>query len=219
MKRYLPLVIVALIAIITIAAGAALYWSKRPAIVTAAADTKSQQTATLHARGPAKAPVTLEEFGDFQCPPCATLSEPINHLEREYRPRLRVIFRHLPLVTHQHAREAACAAEAAALQGRFWEMHDLLYREQSNWSKAPDVQVLFHSYAGILGLDLARFKRDMDSEQVKARVAADQQRADSLGVKTTPTILINGRSLAPAALNPDGIRAALDEALKTKPAS
>src|SRR5205814_4081468 len=93
-----------------------------------------------HVRGRSDAPVTIIEFGDFQCPPCANLSEPINQLERDYRSRLRIVFRHFPLPNHQHAREAALASEAASLQGRFWEMHDLLYREQSVWSKAQDVR-------------------------------------------------------------------------------
>jgi protein-disulfide isomerase len=102
---------------------------------------------SIHIRRRSDAPVTLVKFGDFRCPPCATLADPIDKLEREYRPRLRLVFRHLPFPNHQHAREAALVAEAAGLQGRFWEMHDLLYREQSVWSKAPDVGVLFNSYA------------------------------------------------------------------------
>jgi len=82
-------------------------------------------TEMVHVRGHADAPVTLVEFGDFQCPPCATLADPIDKLEREYRPRLRLVFRHLPFPNHQHAREAALASEAASLQGRFWEMPGL----------------------------------------------------------------------------------------------
>src|SRR5438045_961992 len=109
-----------------------------------------------HVHGPAKAPITFEEFADFQCPPCAALSEPINQMEHDYQSQLRVIFRNFPLAVHAHALEAAYAAEAAALQGKFWEMHDVLYREQSSWAKAPDVGVLFTSYAGVIGLDLGR---------------------------------------------------------------
>src|SRR5213075_860669 len=101
----------------------------------------------------------------------------------DYRPRLRVIFRHFPLPNHAHAREAAFAAEAAGLQGKFWEMHDLLYREQAQWSKATDAQPLWNAYAGILGLNVDRFKQDMNSETVKERVAADQKHGASLGVQ------------------------------------
>jgi protein-disulfide isomerase len=161
--------------------------------------------------------VTIEEFGDFQCPPCGKLSDPINQLEREYRPRLRVIFRHFPLPNHAHAREAACASEAAGLQERFWEMHDLLYREQSVWSEAADVQLLFDSYAGMLGLNIDRFKKDMESEQVKVRVASDQKHGDAVGVHTTPTVFLNDRALAPTSLNPTGLHAAIDAAMNATP--
>src|SRR5207244_3078970 len=85
-------------------------------------------------------------------------------------------------------RLAALASEAASLQGRFWEMHDLLYREQPVWSKAPDVRVLFSAYAGMLGLNIDRFKKDMESEQAKARVKSDEQQALALGLANTPTI-------------------------------
>ena len=171
-------------------------------------------TEMVHVRGRADAPVTLVEFGDFQCPPCATLADPIDKLEREYRPRLRLVFRHLPIPNHQHAREAALASEAASLQGRFWEMHDLLYREQSVWSKAPDVRVLFNSYAGMLGLNIDRFKKDMESEQAKARVKSDEQQALALGLVTTPSIFVNNAKLPRAYVNPPGLRIAIDSAMR-----
>src|SRR5213082_3532088 len=203
MKRYLPFFIVGTVALVTLASGALLYRAKM-----------------LHARGRADAPVTLVEFGDFQCPPCANLSDPINQLERDYRSRLRVVFRHFPLANHQHAREAALASEAAGLQGRFWEMHDLLYREQSVWSKAPDVRTLFNAYAGMLGLNIDRFKKDMESEQAKARVESDEQQATTHAVRTTPTIFINNHQVSPAYLNPAGLRGSIDAALGARtPAS
>ena len=174
----------------------------------------------MHLLGPKDAPVTLEEFGDFQCPPCGALSDPINRLQQDYGAQLRVIFRHLPLAAHKHAREAAYAAEAADMQGRFWQMHDLLYREQSVWSKAVDVQPLFNSYAGILGLDVDRFKKDIESEKVRERVASDQKKGAAIGVQNTPTIFVNNHAVAPTALNPADLRAAIDEAVKSaKPSS
>src|SRR5207249_7578141 len=119
-----------------------------------------------------------------------------------------------------HAREAALASEAASLQGRFWEMHDLLYREQSVWSKAPDVRTLFNAYAGMLGLNIDRFKKDMESEQAKARVESDEQQATTHGVRTTPTIFINNHQVSPAYLNPAGLRGSIDAALGARtPAS
>ena len=220
MKRYLPFIIVVVVALVTLATGTVLYRAKRPAVLTipkSALVPGSGAADSMHIRGPASAPVTLEEFGDFQCPPCGKLSDPINQLEREYRPRLRVIFRHFPLPIHAHAREAALASEAAGLQGRFWEMHDLLYREQSVWSEAGDVGPLFNSYAGMLRLNVDRFKKDMESEQVEEHVASDQKHGAALGVHTTPTVFLNDRALAPTRLNPTGLHAAIDAAMNATP--
>ncbi len=219
MKRYLPFVIIAAVALATLVSGAMLYRAKRlPALAIPENSTTSAMGGTemVHVRGRADAPVTLVEFGDFQCPPCATLADPINKFEREYASRLRVVFRHLPLANHQHAREAALASEAAGLQGRFWEMHDLLYREQSVWSKAQDVRVLFNAYAGMLGLNIDRFRKDMESEQAKARVKSDEHQAAALGLANTPTIFINDRRVPPARLNPSGLRIAINAATNEK---
>jgi len=135
MKRYLPFIIVVVVALVTLASGTVLYRAKRPSLLTipkSALVSGSVAPDSMHIRGPASAPVTLEEFGDFQCPPCGTLSDPINQLEREYRPRLRVIFRHFPFPNHAHAREAAFASEAAGLQGRSVRLH-------STWFSSPNV--------------------------------------------------------------------------------
>src|SRR5260370_38427195 len=205
MKRYLPFIIVVVVALVALASGTVLYRAKRPSILTipkSALVSGSGGADSIHIRGPASAPVTIEEFGDFQCPPCGKLSDPINQLEREYRPRLRVIFRHFPLLNHAHAREAAFASEAAGLQGRFWEMHDLLYREQPVWSEAADVQLLFNSYAGMLGLNVDRFKKDMEGEQVKVRVSSDQRHGAALCGMSTPMAFLKVRVLDTARLNP-----------------
>jgi protein-disulfide isomerase len=219
-KSFLPFVIIGLVAALTITIGAMLYRAKRVAAVTMSREqtVAAQATDSVHARGSADAPVTLEEFGDFQCPPCGRLAGPLHEIEKDYGARLRVIFRNFPFATHEHAREAAYAAEAAGLQGHFWEMHDLLYREQANWSKTKDVQPLFTSYAGMLGLNLDRFKTDMSSEKVKEKVESDQNRGEALGVKNTPTIFINNQSVPPTSLNPIALRAAIDAALREKKA-
>ena len=121
-----------------------------------------------------------------------------------------------PLGDDQHAQAAAQAAEVAGLQGRFWQMHDVLYREQALWSKAPDVRSLFKAYAGTIGVNVAQFQNDLDSEEVKKRIAADQQQAAVVGVTTTPSIFINDRLVAVPQLNPPGLRAAIDAALREK---
>ena len=219
MRRFLPFIIVALVGFIAVGSGTLLYRAKRPVTVTIskekAAPGKEKQE-SMHVRGPAQAPVTLEEFGDFQCPPCGMLSGPLQEMEKDYGPKLRVIFRNFPFPNHEHALEAAYAAEAAGLQGRYWEMHDLLYKEQPNWTNAPDAKQLFVSYAKILGLEMDRFETDIAGPTVKARVTADQERGKSLGVNATPSIFINNQVVPPNSLNPTALRAAIDEALKEK---
>jgi protein-disulfide isomerase len=219
MKRYLPFIIVALVALATLGSGAMLYRAKRPhvsAIPEGNALSPKNDAESPHIRGNPNAPVTLEEYGDFQCPPCGMFAAFLGQLEKEYDSRLRVIFRNFPLKAHEHARDAALAAEAAGLQGHFWEMHDVLYREQETWSKAPNARELFESYAGTIGLDLDKFKKDMDSEQAKARVEADRQRGDALGIQTTPTMFINNQPVDPKDRNPDGIRSEINAALEKK---
>ncbi len=219
MKRYLPFIIVIAIALATLGSGAMLYRAKRPQLLTIPANkVLSGQVGadSAHIRGNPDAPVTLEEFGDFQCPPCGNIAGFIDELVKDYHPRLRVVFRNFPLPNHKHAREAALVAEAAGLQGRFWEMHDLLYREQAVWSNADDVRELFDSYAGMIGLNLDQFKKDMEGEKAKARVDSDHRRGDSLGVKSTPTLFINNHEVGPKDKTPADLRASIDAALKDK---
>jgi protein-disulfide isomerase len=197
-----------------------LYRAKRLPVLTIAKNhvaSGMDEAESIHVLGNPDAPVTLEEFGDFQCPPCGIVSGPINQLEQDYHPRLRVIFRHFPLTMHRHAREAALASEAAGQQGRFWQMHDVLYREQAVWSEAADVRPLFDSYAGMLGLKIDRFKKDMESDEVKRRVTADQLRGTALGVTITPTLFINDRALPNASLSPASLHSAVEAAMNVKP--
>jgi protein-disulfide isomerase len=219
MKRFLPFIIVGAVALATLGSGAMLYRAKRPHLLTirpdkAVADKNAAEA--IHVRGNPDAPVTLEEFGDYQCPPCGNVAGVIDQLVKEFDPNLKLIFRNLPLPVHKYAREAALAAEAAGLQGRYWEMHDVLYREQAVWSKADNARELFDSYAGMLGLNLNQFKKDMASEKARQRIKSDQERADSLGVRSTPTVFINNQEVAPNEKTPNGLRAKIDAALKQK---
>lgn len=219
MKRYLPFIIVAAVAIATLGSGAILYRAKLPHSLTIPEDKSVSgkgDAESMHIRGNANARVTLEEFGDFQCPPCGSISSFLDELVKEYDPHLRIVFRNFPLTMHEHARDAAVAAEAAGLQGRFWEMHDVLYREQATWSKADNARELFESYAGMIGLNIDQFKKDMEGEKARARVDADRERANSLGVKITPDVFINDRQIAPTDKTPEGLRAAINAALKEK---
>ena len=219
MKRYLPFVIVIGIALTTLGSGTLLYRAKRQQlknIPESESVLAKTNTDWAHIRGNPDAPVTLEEFGDFQCPPCGKFSEFVEELLKEYNSRLRLVFRNFPLSGHEHAREAALAAEAAGLQGKFWEMHDTLYREQETWTKAPNVRELFESYAGTIGLNVDQFKKDVDGDKARERVDSDRALADFLGVKATPTLFINNRPVDPKDKNPEGVRAAINAALNEK---
>jgi Na+/H+ antiporter NhaA len=141
-----------------------------------------------HLRGPGQAPVTLVEYGDFECPYCGQ-AEPVVRDLLAGHGDLRYVWRHLPLTdVHPHAQLAAEAAEAAARQGKFWDMHDQLLGRQDTLTAADLVR-----HAGELGLDTGRFARDLRDHAGQAKIAADVDSADLSGVSGTPTFFINGK--------------------------
>jgi len=167
----------------------------------------------VHLRGGPDGPVVLEEFGDFECLPCSLIWPVLEKLEHDYDNQLAVVFREHPLRMHRYALDAARAAEAAGLQGRFWEMHDTLYRNRATWVRADYIRPYLNDYATELQLDVDRFKTDMDAEEVAKRVAADQDRGDSLGIDRTPVIFVNGEKVPVTEHNEKGLRNAIDKAL------
>ena len=217
MKRFLPFGIVLGVFLVAVATGALLFHFRRaPTPPPSSASTGKPGATPAHIRGPANAPVALEEFGDFECMPCFILWPVLQNIKKDYGDRISITFRQHPLVNHRHARDAARASEAAGLQGRFWEMHDSLYQNRSVWVRALDVRGYFSTYATYLGLDVARFKKDMDSEEVNRRIAQDEERGASLKIDRTPVILVNGEQL-PFSSDPDkDIRSAIDKALAAK---
>jgi protein-disulfide isomerase len=167
-----------------------------------------------YARGGARAAITVEEFSDFQCPACGALEPGLRKVVNDYGERVRLIFRNYPLPMHQHAFLAARAAEAAGQQGKFWEMHDALYDHQEEWSKSMEPRVQFDSYATRLGLDVQRFKTDMERPDIVERIKADMLRGNSLNVRGTPTVYLNGRELMPGKLVSEAdLRREIDAAL------
>jgi protein-disulfide isomerase len=217
-KNYLPFVLIAVVLLAAVGAGV---WYWRAAREPARAGTLARGASGAQpprARGPASAPLVLEEFGDYQCPPCGLFYPEIEKIKRDYGDKLRLVFRHYPLTqAHPNALAAAHAAEAAGLQDKFWELHDQLYRNQREWAKAADPHPLFEDYAHTVGLDVERFAHDMNSAEVDARIVADHERATSLGVKATPTFFLNGHELSADKIKtPDDLRAALDAALSGK---
>lgn len=215
MKRYLPFLIIALVAVLTIGVSAMFLRAQRRAIANQPINPPppgAGQLEPTHTLGPATAPVTLEEYGDFQCPSCAATSQIIHALGKEYGDRLRVIFWQFPLAMHPHAREAALAAEAASRQGRFWEMHDLLYRNQSSWKDSADVGSDYETFAQEIGLNTELFRHDLANAGVAARVDAEHAEGEARGVKGTPTLFINGQEFPPP-FAPVRLRERIDSAL------
>ncbi|HET9496692.1 MAG TPA: thioredoxin domain-containing protein [Chloroflexia bacterium] len=141
-----------------------------------------------HSMGPHDAPVTLVQYGDFECPYCGAAYPVIKDVQRRMGDRLRFVFRNFPITTtHPHALRAAEAAEAAAAQGKFWEMHDMLYEHQDTLDDAH-----LRMFAEQIGLDVARFDREMSAGRYEDQVREDFMGGVRSGVGGTPTFYING---------------------------
>ena len=211
-RPVLPLVLIGAALVAAIGAGAWYFKASRQGAGEVAAGERGAEPA--RALGPESAPVVLEEFGDYQCPPCGQAFPEVEAIRREYGDHLRLVFRHYPLTRiHPHALLAAHAAEAAGLQGKFWEMHRALYENQKEWSRTPDPRPLFETYARRIDPDLERFRRDIGGQESDARVVADHNRARSLGVESTPTFFLNGRKLPPSSGFGRELRAQIDREL------
>jgi protein-disulfide isomerase len=144
-------------------------------------------------KGNPDAKVTLIEFADFECPACAAYSSDTKRLVEQFPNDIRYIYRHFPLVsTHKNASSAARSAEAAGRQGKFWEMHDLLFERQSDWSREGNPLDKFVSYINELELDEDKFVGDYESDEVKQRVNDDLNGANRLRINSTPTFFLNG---------------------------
>jgi protein-disulfide isomerase len=228
MKRQLPFLLI--VVVLAGALGTAWYLKRaaqQPPALPAAASPNvaasdpvppaevSPGAIPAHFRGSDTATVTLEEFGDFECPPCGQLYPLLKSIEAEYGNRLKVVFREFPLTPpHVHALAAARAAEAAGLQGKFFEMHDLIYQNQTLWKDVFDIRPVFEGYAKQIGLDVERWKQDQDGEIVARRITLDGSRGHSLGVKGTPTVFVNGHEVPfEQTTTVEGLRGVINKAL------
>lgn len=217
MKRYLPFAIVFAVLLVAVGAGFFLFQHRQQPIPKPAQGTPPAPGAEpSHILGNKNAPVALEEFGDFECLPCFMLLPIMKNIQQDYGDKISTTFRQHPLANHRNAIPAARAAEAAGLQGKFWEMHDSLYLNRAVWVPALDPGGYFESYASYLNLDLARFKSDMAGEEVSRRIKADQARGAFLGVDRTPVIFVNGERIIFSASPDDDLRKAIDAALSAK---
>lgn len=167
-----------------------------------------------HVFGSDDAKVTITVYADFQCPACLTESDVIRRAWSRISEDARLIYRHFPLDTHRFSFKAARYAEAAGKQGRFWEMHDLLFGNQVLWSTIDDASQFFDEYAQQIGLNMEQLQSDLDSAEIRGKINADQQSGIRAGVRSTPAMFINGR-LAPNPQSParlvEMVREALDK--------
>lgn len=188
-KQFLAVIVVTILALVGVFA---LTGNKS----NSTKSSSSNGTPTNHVEGKGTAGVTLVEYGDYQCPFCEQYYPVVKQVQAEFGDQLAFQFRNFPLVSvHQNAFAGARAAEAAALQGKFWQMHDLLYQNQSQWSESGDPTSFFNQYAQQLGLNMAQFKKDYASSQVNNSINADTAAGTKLKIQGTPTFFLNGKEI------------------------
>jgi len=146
-------------------------------------------------KGDKEALATLIEYSDFQCPACGSYYPIVKKVSEDLGAKVRFAYRHFPLPQHKNAKLAATVAEAAGKQGKFWDMHDLIFQNQSDWSEDKNATVLFAKYAQDLGLDLAQFQTDIASDEIKAKIENDYKSGVKAGVNSTPSFFLNGKKM------------------------
>lgn len=172
-----------------------------------------------HTIGNGSTGVVLLEYGDFQCPYCAQYFEVLKQVQQKYNDQIKFQFKHFPITSaHQNAFAAARAAEAASKQGKFWEMYDQLYSNQTTWAAAGDPGSYFETYARLISLDGAQFKKDYASAAVNNTINADMAAANELGVTGTPTFYLDGKKIE-VTQSVDDFSKQIDAAIAKKSAS
>jgi protein-disulfide isomerase len=232
MKRYLPFLIIFIVLLAGLGVAATLWKRSTPAMNSnnlftmnappngsspgAAPNAEDPRALTKPAPKPGVF-VVLEEYGDYQCPPCGQLYPELKQIEKEYGSQVQIVFHHFPLMKiHKNALAAAHAAEAARNQNKFWEMHDLLYRNQKEWSELADPRPVFQNYAKQLSLNLDSFDRDLESNIIDQKISSDIQRGTSEGVTGTPTVFLDSHLLKYESTNLEGLRRGINILLDRK---
>lgn len=171
--------------------------------------------ATEHKLGEGKKGVTLIEYGDFECPACGAYYPLIKQVKQKYGDDITFQFRNFPLVQiHRNAMAAHRAAEAAAKQNKFFEMHDKLYEGQQQWKDEPNPSLTFEAYARELGLDVEKFKRDAASGEINDIINADIKAGQDIDATSTPTFVINGKKVEQNPRDLESFYKLIDDAIK-----
>lgn len=190
-KRFL--LILAALAVVFI--GVVVY-SKNKDSNSANNNSDSTSEGSDHILGANTGGVELVEFGDFQCPACRSYYPIVEQLKTKYGDQISFQFRHFPLVQiHQNAMVAHRAAEAAAKQGKFWEMYALLYQRQQAWESAGNPTAIMEDYAAELGINIDQFKTDFASGNINDIIQSDIRLGQQAGATSTPTFMINGKKI------------------------
>ncbi len=209
-KRFLLILVVCALAL------GGLFWFTRDKSSAPNQNNQTQVKPSEHVFGEGKKNVTLVEYGDFQCPACSGYFPIIKYVKDKYKSDITFQFRHFPLIQiHRNAMAAHRAAEAAAKQGKFWEMHDMLYQQQKDWEQSSKPDIIFETYATQLGLNLQKYKQDTASSEVNAIINADSNEGKRLGVEATPTFFLNGKKITDPPRDVEGFSKLIEDTIKS----
>src|SRR5215204_4111110 len=229
----MPLIIIVLVLAGVVGAGAYFYNSSKTSsnvnanVNRTTANTKSNSAIPPNAPTGANPPnmlgsptaaVTVEEFADFQCGSCGAVHPVMKEVQSIYGSKIKLIFRNFPLQMHEKGYDAAVAAEAAGIQGKFWAMQDQLFSNQQTWaSPSSNHKQLWAGYAQKIGLDVAQWQNDVAGMAAKSRVDQDMNRGKALNVSSTPSIYINGELVPFPEVTVAGLRRIIDAKLQETP--
>ena len=202
-----------LAAIVVVLGG--VFWFTKDKSTTKTTGNNSTASLSNHVIGGNAKKVNLTEYGDFQCPACGAYHPVIKQVIEKYKNDIVFQFRNFPLTSlHQNARAAARAAEAADKQGKYWEMHDLLYEQQKSWETTGNASSVFEGYAAQLGLNIETYKKDYASNEVNDVINADYNEGQKLNITGTPTFFLQGKKIEDTPRDLDGFSKLIDQAIK-----
>lgn len=212
-KQFIAIVIVVVLGLFGI-----FYFTKDDAQAPASGGNTSSSASeegSNNTIGENKKNVVLLEYGDYQCPACGAYYTVVKQVIEKYKEDIKFQFKNFPLQQiHPNARAASRAAEAAGKQNKFWEMHDLLYEQQSTWKQSTAVNGIFESYAKQLNLNIEQYKKDFASEEVNNIINADFSAGTKAGVNSTPTFFLQGKKIEEAPQDLEGFSKLIDQAIK-----
>lgn len=192
MKDQKPIIITILLTLILLFGGIFILSKGGNSNQNSKVDQKLLLGKNTYQTSPKTAKITLVEFGDYECPACGYTSPTVKQIVEQYKSKINYVFRHFPLPQHKNALVAAEAAEAAGVQGKFFEMHDALYANQSEWATSDNPLTFFVKYAKNLKLDTKKFETDVKNNKFQAKIDAGLSDGAALNINSTPTFFING---------------------------